>query len=110
MNDHHKPFGECCKDRVPLAGERLIEFDNIYEDGTEVKVRHCVPLLTEEQFAVLSPAERLGLVEDNPCPTYEDYQREELWLWTGTGKCEGDAGYFATSVDGLQPAIEEEWC
>lgn len=109
--DQHSPLGECCVGRAPGPGERLIEFNNIYEDGTEVDVRHAVSMLTPAEYAALTPDEVAALAEDDvPVDTYEEYQRELLWRYTGTGKCEGDAGYFARSVDGLTPVITEEWC
>lgn len=49
------------------------------------------------------------LVIEFPEHMDEEAQRDFLWGFTGTGRTHGDAGYFAESIDGLEPAISEEW-
>lgn len=76
---------------------RRIKFTACYvEDGAEVVTYEDVPLRTD-----------LGTMTNDE--RYE-YLNERLWPLTGTGRTEGDAGYFAESADDVEPAIEMEWC
>lgn len=40
---------------------------------------------------------------------YHKYLDEELFQYTGTGRMEGEAGYFVKSTDGLEPPIDLEY-
>lgn len=71
--------------------------DNIYEDGEEIQTTvrttvHAPPTLDEN--------------DDD----YQDWAAEEIMPHTGTGKTEGDAGYFVKCVASSWPAlIGREW-
>jgi len=56
-----------------------LTIDNIYEDGTEVRTHVA---------ADIEPPPPEGTDE------WEDWEYDEIFCHTGTGKVEGDAGYF----------------
>lgn len=57
-----------------------VKVDNIYEDGTEVTVTEEADI--EEPWG------------EPDTDDWEDWADEQLFPLTGTGKTEGDAGYF----------------
>ena len=57
-------------------------FENIYEDGEEVTNVYDLDV----------PEPEVGLNEDQ----WEEWAYDNLFPWTGTGREDGDAGYFVT--------------
>lgn len=75
---------------------RAIRISNVYEGGAEIPVTVAIEL------------RQRGPDEDDAA--WDEYLRDILWPLTGTGRTEGNAGYFAESIDGLDPEIRMEWC
>jgi hypothetical protein len=76
---------------------RKLRIENFYEGGDE-------PVVTEASLEVPSTDELAAQGR-----TWQDFVADELFAVTGTGRTEGDASYFVTSIDGLEPAISEEF-
>jgi len=87
------------------AQEELIavtlEIDNIYEDG--------------EQIQTVVQAEIPAPPTDKDSGEYEDWEYDHIFEHTGTGKEEGDAGYFVKVTASSRPDLlpvgtEYEFC
>lgn len=78
---------------------RQIRFDNVYLTGD-----------SPETIEVFESIEIRDRDADESDVEWDYYLDELLWPLTGTGNEVDDAGYFATSVDDLEPKIYVEWC
>jgi hypothetical protein len=77
---------------------RTVKFTSVYaDDGDEISHTELVGV----------PDEILTVADDDE---REELLRELLWPMTGTGREQGDACYWAESVDELEPYFEIEWC
>lgn len=67
-----------------------LQIDNIYEDGDEVR--------TTATVTVPAPP------DPSDESAYEDWAYDHIFAATGTGKTEGDSGYFVEVTETSDPA------
>ena len=77
-----------------------LEIDNVYEDE---KIRTFVETQVPEPPL------------DRDSTEYEEWEQDYIFSTTGTGRTEGDAGYFVTVTDSSRPDLipvgtEYEYC
>lgn len=83
---------------------RKIQIDNVYADDYDPDDDESGVVVTE----VTADVRARGPEEADE--DWDEYLRDLIWPLTGSGREEGHAGYFAESVDGLDPVISIEWC
>lgn len=84
-----------------------LEIDNVYEDGESIQ--------TFVETEIDPPPTDAELENDEDGKLRDDWEQENIFEHTGTGKTEGDAGYFvkvlqSSDPERLPPGTMYEFC